>query len=381
MDKYYLTEDELNGWAIINGLNKSMFGLKGTLSTDKKTFDDRLFNHLLQVNSELKPLYDDFCRYYPNAILRDFYPNTFFAKTFANKIEFDDMGEYIFKQYHSYKGDQKNRSNLFKHWHEKTPKFLPMLHNYLKNLKPHTSEEEAFDVYFQILKSKKTDRSAIDSSEILENIKKFAVGSNKELAKKKINAYIALFEANQFLYDFIMDDMGDLFKRSGSIKNIWEEKLNKFPKNISSQFNDSIPQTPMFNDSISFMYHFEMNKEWVVEHSKVSDKLAFEFCERFHDALERVLQKNIKSMEPTFSVNRGTQLNLKFKDEEGRQKAKEITKLITSQSQNILNSYPWQSSYGPKMEYLDKFIEKFMLSYQLDKELSTQEVKKVKHKI
>lgn len=280
--KYLLEKEDLSLIALLNGL-PPFYDLRPSYNDKLKKWDEKIFNILFEKQPELKSLYDKF----KEELKTEKKGNIIFAEIFANKIELESSVGFIFDVDYGFKGKLAERIKLFKKLHEKNKDFLVYLHNRIKSNS--NNDDYLFDSYFQLMKSKKSDKSIFTKQEVLENIKNFYTGDVFNLCQKKINAYLSLFDRTQALYDFITQDMNNILKKSALINNFWEEKFELFPDCVKKE-EQKLEMKTHYGIK-NFSYHFALNGEWLIRDYKFSKAESESFPQNFNKGLLKIIKE------------------------------------------------------------------------------------------
>lgn len=375
-NKYKLDKDDLGRILMFNMGNIQYFNYN-SWKVLKNSFDRTFFNDLLIKRSDLKPEYDEFnLKMESHRIGKKMNVYNLWTEIFDNKIEIKDFIPQIFQFSNIWRGDKSYRLQAFKKLQEKDPDFILYLHDYIiknKTIKDSMKNDLIMaDAYFQILKSKNTNKDLINKEEILSNIKFFNIEpTNLVFCKKKINAYISIFKRDQKLYNYIMDDMGEIFENYASVANIMEEKIKYFPQDIAKKHGN---EYDIFDQKITFKYEFDLNKEWIVSHFKVKDRTASDLKMQFYKSLFNYLQNNYSILEKSYSYRNVFSVSSDTK--EGVEKVKDMVsglmKVVPNYFEKVLNNNLTNPSYMEMKKEMESFIESYDKTYKLKEKLNLE---------
>ena len=375
-DNYMLTEDNLNKIVLFNTLVGGFLDYRGNLADKLKKWDDVIFNELLKNQPELKIIYTQFQEEFQQAP----HKNVLFTSLFSDKVKIESLKETIFKVSFSYKQDIQKRSDFFLELSEKSNFFYDTIFTEIKTRR----DEDLFDTYFKIIKKIKNNPD-FDKIDAVSNIKAYPDNYDLPSAKKKILAYLSIFDKNQEVYDLILEDMGNSFKRSASICNYWETKLKSFPQTVSEQFYNKKVSIPLFEEKQKHMYQTSLNPEWFVSEFKISNKSSQEFIKIFNHTLLDVVIENFAKQ---FDVNKegnnlDTDFSLKFltNTQEQMESVKLFSKKIIEQMPFIFKNHNMTKEYFEQKTQLKLLLEKCVFINTLDKNLHEKEVTIKKMKI
>lgn len=360
MDRYFLNEDQLKAIFILNGLLNFRF-IKDHAARIKRV-QDTIFKDLLIKQPELKAIHDSFLE----SLTDDQSPNVAFGKTFSGKIHISNFIEQLFSNRNE-QGNDSTRMNLLKNILENYPPFLQITHDFIKN-NNQKNDSVLYDFYFQALKSKKVDKKSINSNEILKNIDSFH-GNDIASNKKKINSYLSNFPKDLNLYLHIMQEMGEMISKIGSLKIFWDEKINFFTKEAQQEYKQKNISIIPWTEKETYHYNFKINSQYVIEKSQCSQSSSEHFCRVLHNCIGSFISKKFSSSN-SIKENLVNNVSYVFESKEERDEAKKFCNFIGNEIDSLIKSFRHQDDYFRQSEDFNNYLEKLYMATSLNKELS-----------
>ncbi len=359
MSSYFLNAQELSSITLFCGcLKKSHNPNYAKLIT---TYEEDLIKDLLIKRPDLIPLNEEFKA---NIQLHKF-PHEYWASLFNNKISIEDFSSQIFTNSYLYFGEQRNRANLFNELNNKSPKFIELIHNHLKNTSE--SDQTIYYSYFKFLKDKKTNKSSLQLDDILNNINKFRPISDDAM-KRKILAYLAVSSKNEKTYELISEQFQDIFKKNATIKLFWEEKLNLFPEYIIQKYKNEKENMNVFTEDELFYYKFQLNAQALVEKGIQPLKKAEGYTQQIHNSIKTFINKTFKCS--SVHTNYNTPLvAINFSSEKDRSEAKYFCRLLVKNIDLILDAIQKSDNFYSQQEQLQELFDKICFADQLENKL------------
>lgn len=165
MKTYFLTAQDLESLVFFSSI--SLYESFGKNNKYLEQWDKQFFNEILKNQPELKNSVEDFKA--EISALKTLLPKKeLFSHFFKDKIDIQSVKELIFD--HSINEDNKLRGDFYKRIYKAYPQFLDMMDEEIK--KGTGNKSFLYESYFQIMKSKDTDKSKYTNEGILQNIKK-----------------------------------------------------------------------------------------------------------------------------------------------------------------------------------------------------------------
>ena len=271
----------------------------------------------------------------------------------------------------------KKRSGFFLELSEKSDFFYDTIFTEVKTRK----DEDLFDAYFKIIKN----NPDFDKADAASNIKAYPDNYDLPIAKKKILAYLSIFDKNQEVYNLIIADMGDSFKKSASICNYWETKLKSFPQTVSEQFYNKKEIISLFEEKHKHMYEIKLNPEWFVSEFKISNRTSSDFIRMLNFILPELINENFKKLFVVHKLDDSSNNSFSFKvltdTEEQMESVKTFSRKILEQMPFIVENHDMTKDYSVQKSQLKLLLEKCVFINTLNKNLPEKEVSVKKMKI
>lgn len=376
LDNYMLTEENLNKIVLFNKLVGAPFEHALSLAEKLSKWDNAIFNELLKNQPELKVIYTQFKEEFE----QQKYKNILFTSLFSDKIKIESVKNAIFNVSFFYKQDLQKRSDFFLELSEKSNFFYNTIFTEIKTRR----DEDLFDAYFKIIKKIKNDPD-FDKKEAASNIKAYPDNYDLPSAKKKILAYLSIFDKNQEVYDLIIADMGDSFKKSALICNYFESKLKSFPQTVSEQFYNKKEIISLFEEKHKHMYEIKLNPEWFVSEFKISNRTSSDFIRMLNFILPELINENFKKLFVVHKLDNSSNNSFSFKvltdTEEQMESVKTFSRKILEQMPFIVENHDMTKDYSVQKSQLKLLLEKCVFINTLNKNLPEKEVTVKKMKI
>lgn len=376
MTKYFLNEDVL---MTICYFHQTLEGSVKTTYRQEikeqiiKNLNNQLFKDLLIKQPELNNIYEAYTSKINNS-KGDVYPSSLFAEMFADKIEIDNFKIQLLTKNYTFK-DKIKRQNIFKYLLEEHPPFLKLVHDFIKDNKDagntFLSEDSLlWNFYFTTLKNKGSIYDILKSEEILDNIDFFNSPFEVALNKKKLNAYLMHFPKDMNLYEHIMQNMGKLLNSDALFKQLWEDKINLFPKDVQDDYyKQNITIKPWMEQS-SYHYKFQVNEEYIIEQAKVSSIKAEKFSRVFHNSLGSIIRNQFNPINETKTDI--PSVSFLFSIEKDRSRAKIFCNSVAENILFLIKNTNFDLQYNEQYELIDRELQKIYMTFALGEELNIE---------
>ncbi len=391
---YYLDEYDIIKVCVYNGISNHYAFIRQPLNKQISILEERLFTKLLVKNPKMKPFVDSFLKQYAEHYqLNSGKPSTIenIKNFWKNKITIEEFSEAILSSNYIYREDS-DRLKFFKSLFEKSPNFLNLVHKHIQSSIQDKNEvsiytnisDSIYDAYFQMLKSKNATsiKKDLNPNEIKENIDSFQPTKPNNL-KKKINAYLSNFAKDSVLYNHITKQLEDVISKNGTIKNFWEEKISLFTSDVIKKHNNEKTELPWGTSSSTYLYSFQLNPEFIVEKTHITQNQALYFRGTFHNAIADFISKNFNG--ELANLNGGTyySVNIIFSELDNKTRAEAFCETIKSNIEHIVTTYCKKETNPNLSEQLKEHFKKLNLAFDLDKKLNQkgQTHKPIKNKI
>lgn len=391
---YYLDEYDIIKVCVYNGISNHYAFIRQPLNKQITILEDRLFTKLLAKNPKMKPFVDSFLKQYTEQYqATGGKPSTIeHIKNFwKDKITIEEFSEAILSSHYVFREDA-DRLKFLKSLFEKSPNFLKIVHKHIQSSIQNKNEvsiytnisDSIYEAYFQMLKSKSASviKKDLNINEIKENIDSFQPVKPNSV-KKKINAYLSNFTKDSVLYNHVNKQLEEVISRNGTIKIFWEEKIALFTPDVIKQHNNEKTELPWGSSSSTYLYSFQLNAEFIVEKTHITQNQAIYFRGTFHNAIADFVSKNFNG--ELANLNGGTyySVNIIFNDLDNKNRAEAFCETIKRNIENIVTAYCKKETNPNLSEQLNEHFKKLNLAFDLDKKLdqkqSTQ--KPIKNKI
>ncbi len=379
MKSYYLSEYELLKIAVFNGMGNHYGFIRKTVEEQLKYIDDTFLNYLTTKNSNMKSLVERFRNKYKYAFVEDksnFKPIVIFKEHFKDEIDINNFAGPLFSSNYVY-STSSDRTILLKEIANKSPDFLFLIHNYIKQNKQSNISTPVFDAYFQILKQKSCVnlKKELSQDDIMSNIDCANVKTVLNI-KKKISAYLNNFEKDLKLYNHITSQMKNHIQENGAVKIFWEDKLKLFPKEVVASYSRGDNKEISWGEEKEFyLYSFELNLEYVIFKTNNSKTHSQNLSNVFLSALSDFISKTFNGEKVMVGIC-DNKINIIFNEEQNKIYAKKFTQHVIDNLASIVEKYFIREKQMSDIKSeLTEHFKKLNLSVDLDRKLSTKDNK------
>lgn len=372
MNKYFLNQDVLMAVCYFHGTVSGQARSSWEPHIKERCIqklNSQLFRDLLIKQPELTDIYD---LYISKIKEGNVYPSTLFTEMFADKIEINNLKSQLLTKNYDFK-DKVKRQNVFKYLLEKHPPFLSLVHDFIKENKEANntflSEDTLlYNFYFKSLKSNNSIRLSLDTKEVLANIDFFNSPFEIALNKKKLNAYILHFPNDMILYKHIMENMGVLIKNDAVFKQLWEEKINLFPKDIQDEYYKQNITIQPWDERLSYHYKFQVNEEYFIEQSKVVATKAERLGRVFHNTLGSIIQNKFNPIEETRTGI--PSVSFLFSNEADRERARRFCNYVSENVLFLIKNSNYELQYQEQYDLMDISLQKMYMAFTFTEDLN-----------